>query len=49
MNSLVWDMMTTDVVTVEAPTGRFRMGARFFTDQQVNWVHGLCRLRSGVE
>jgi hypothetical protein len=37
------------VVEVEGAGGKFRMSARFFTEQEVKWVEGICRLRSGGE
>jgi hypothetical protein len=34
-------------VVVVGPDGEFEMSSRFFTEQQVHWVNGLCKLHSG--
>jgi hypothetical protein len=43
------DDTTFDVVEVVGGGGRFRMSGRFFTEQEVKWVEGICRLKSGIE
>ena len=40
---------TFDAVVVVAGTRQFRMSARFFTEQEVKWVDGLCKLKAGIE
>ena len=40
---------TFDVIEVRAGRQKFRMSARFFTEEEVKLVEGLCRLRSGIE
>ena len=40
---------TFDAVVVAAGSRQFRMSARFFTEQEVKWVDGLCKLKAGIE
>jgi hypothetical protein len=39
--------VTYPSVVVVGPHDEFEMSARFFTEQQVHWVNGLCKLHSG--
>jgi hypothetical protein len=39
--------VTYPSVVVVGPRGEFEMSARYFTEQQVHWVNGLCKLHSG--
>jgi len=40
---------TVDAVVVTAGKRKFQMSARFFTEQEVKWVDGICKLKSGVQ
>ena len=40
---------TFDAVVVAAGKRKFQMSARFFTEQEVRWVDGICKLKSGVQ
>lgn len=39
--------VTYPSVVVVGPRDEFEMSARYFTEQQVHWVNGLCKLHSG--
>ena len=39
--------VTYPTVVMVGPCDNFEMSARFFTEQQVRWVNGLCKLHSG--
>jgi hypothetical protein len=39
--------VTYPSVVVVGPHDHFEMSARFFTEQEVRWVNGLCKLHSG--